>query len=46
MDVVTTFLIAFAWVLDLGRASDTEQIDAELDDIEKIMLPGYNFILL
>ncbi len=46
MDVVTTFAITNAWLLDLGRASDTEQIDVELDDIEKIMLSGYNFILL
>ncbi len=46
MDVVPTFVITNAWLLDLERASDTEQTDVELDDLEKIMLPGYNFILL
>ena len=46
MDVVPTFAITNAWLLDLGRASDTEKIDVELDDLEKIMLSGYNFILL
>ena len=46
MDVVTTFAITNAWWLDLGRASDTEQNGVELDDIAKIMLSGYNFILL
>ncbi len=46
MDVVTTFVITNAWLSDLGRACDTEQIDVELDDIAKIMLSGYNFILL
>ena len=46
MDEVTTFVITNAWLLDLGRASDTEQNGVELDDIEKIMPSGYNFILL
>ena len=46
MDVVTTFAITFAWVMYIGRASDTEQNGVELDDIEKIMLSGYNFVLL
>ena len=46
MDVVTTFAITNAWLLDLGKASDTEQNDVKLDDIANIMLSGYNFILL
>ncbi len=46
MDVVLSFAITNAWLLDLGGAFDTEQNDVELDDIEKIMLFGYNFILL
>ena len=46
MDIVTTNADTTAWLLDLGTASDTEESIVKLDDIDNIMLSGYNFILL